>query len=90
MPRSGGSGEAVDMYIYLTANDNFCDGTVAWSVPCLFDPTTSQPRIGAVNLCPGSAYLMSTDREAAIAALMHQMMHVLVGRFALPAPVLAA
>lgn len=66
------------MYLYLTADSVYCDGTIAWATPCLFDPITNQPRAGAANFCPGSVYLLSTDRETAIATLLHEMTHALV------------
>lgn len=35
--RSGGSGEATDYYLYLTASNTYCDGSIAWATACLLD-----------------------------------------------------
>ena len=75
---SGGVGEDADFYLILTASTASCEGAVAWATTCLLDdPPSLQPRLGAANFCPDQADLLSGDPEAALAALLHEIIHAL-------------
>lgn len=79
-----GSGEATDMYLYVTAvNDNGCDDQyLAYAVPCAFDRKygqagTNRPLIGNANICPGtlSNKTISFDRQVGVIA--HEILHAM-------------
>jgi hypothetical protein len=72
----GGSGEATDYYLYVTAlNDEACSsGAAAWALPCLFDPATNRPLLGTANLCRAA---LEQDSDAAAAVLVHELHHAL-------------
>ncbi|WIA20451.1 hypothetical protein OEZ85_004860 [Tetradesmus obliquus] len=72
----GGTGEATDYYLYVTAlNDEACSsGAAAWALPCLFDPATNRPLLGTANLCRAA---LEQDSDAAAAVLVHELHHAL-------------
>ena len=53
-------------------------GTVAYSIPCnLFDFTSHRPVIAMINLCSSEAAMQAMQTERLIAAVLHELVHVL-------------
>lgn len=62
-----------DLLIYVTIRPT-TTGTLAWAIECQDDPTTSQPRVGQINVNPTS-FTEADDKMVGI--MLHEITHIL-------------
>ena len=64
------------IYLYEETASGLCDGgTVAYAVPCSFDPVSTRPTAGAVTICKDA--FDSGSRERNLHTLVHEIGHIL-------------
>ncbi len=83
---SGGAGVTnADAVLYVTAMQvdgcagslNTSSGFLAYTTACFFDPVTSRPILGNVNVCPAVLSADPYQFDTQVGVLIHELIHFL-------------